>query len=78
MLDYEISEFIIEIDIAQESRISLILYLYYNVDLINIENDVNLSAIDTNFVNDVTFMTKKDTTNEIIEALIILVARAQE
>ena len=78
MLDYEISEFIIEIDITQEFKISLILYLYYNVDLMNIENDVNLNAIDIDFVNDVIFMTKEDTTSEIIKALAILVTRAQK
>ena len=76
MLDYETRKFVIEIDIAQESKISLILYLYYNIDLIDIENDVSLNAIETNFVNDVVFMTKEDMTKKIIEALSSLVVRA--
>ena len=78
MFDYKINEFVIEIDIVQESRIFLILYLYYNVDLMNIENDVSLNAIDIDFVNDMIFMTKDDTTREIIKALTTLVIRAQK
>ena len=78
MFDHEIASFRINIDIAQRFDISLILYLFYDVDLIDIGNDATLNFMITSYVNDVTFLITRDITDETIKVLKILAIRAQD
>ena len=50
------SSFSIRTDISQNSLISLILYLFYNADLLNICDRVNVKVNDLDFVNNVNLL----------------------
>ena len=78
MFDHEIASFRIDIDIIQKFDISSILYLFYNVDLINIDNDAILNFMITSYVNDVIFLITRDIIDETIKVLKILATRAQD
>ena len=51
-----ISVLLIRINISQKSSISLILYLFYNADLLNICEKLEIKINDLNFVNDVNIL----------------------
>ena len=46
----------INIEISQNFSFSLILYLFYNADLLNIFNDENLNFLMIDYINDITIL----------------------
>ena len=53
--EFESEPFSILTDIPQGSSLSLILYLFYNADLLNINNRSDLQAVTASWIDDVGF-----------------------
>lgn len=73
MFDFIIESFEVRIRISQNFEILSILYLYYNFNLINLNNNKQLRVVVTRFVNDITFIVISLSTFVIINNLTILV-----
>ncbi len=58
--DYTMMKHNVNVDISQDSLLSLILYLFYNVNLLKACDDIKLRISFTNFVNDVNILTYKE------------------
>ncbi len=58
--DYTTMKCSMNIDISQDSSLSSILYLFYNVNLLEACDDIKLRTNFTNFVNDVNILTYKE------------------
>ncbi len=58
--DYTTMKCSMNIDISQDSSLSSILYLFYNVNLLEACDDIKLRTSFTNFVNDVNILTYKE------------------
>ena len=57
------------IEISQNFSFSLILYLFYNVDLLNIFNDENLNSLTIDYINDITILMTEVSFEENIKKL---------
>jgi len=55
--DYMMMKCSVNIDILQDSLLSLILYLFYNVNLLKACDDIRLRISFTNFINNVNNLT---------------------
>lgn len=60
--EYTLSKWQTEVRILQDSFLSLILYLFYNVNLLENCDDIRLHTSITDFVNDVNILTYSDST----------------
>jgi len=49
--NYILKKYNVNVNISQESSLSLILYLFYNVNFLNICNDIKLQVSITEFIN---------------------------
>ena len=58
--DYMIMKCNMNVDISQDSLLSLILYLFYNVNLLKACDDIKLRINFTNFVNDINILIYKE------------------
>ncbi len=58
--DYTTMKCNVNVNISQNSLLSLILYLFYNVNLLKAYDDIKLKTNFTNFVNDVNILTYKE------------------
>jgi len=58
--DYMMTECSVNIDILQDSLLSSILYLFYNVNLLKACDDIKLRTSFTDFVNDINILTYKE------------------
>ncbi len=58
--NYMMMKHSVNVDISQNSSLSLILYLFYNVNLLEACNDIKLRTNFTNFMNDVNILTYKE------------------
>ncbi len=58
--DYTTMKCSMNIDISQDSSLSSILYLFYNVNLLEACDDIKLRTNFTNFVNNVNILTYKE------------------
>ncbi len=58
--DYTMMKCSVNINISQNSLLSLILYLFYNVNLLEACDDIKLRTNFINFVNDVNILTYKE------------------
>ncbi len=58
--DYMMMKCSVNINILQDSLLSLILYLFYNVNLLKACNDIKLRTSFTNFVNDINILIYKE------------------
>ena len=56
LLKYEFEDFAIYINIFQNSSLSFILYLFYNTDMLDLVNDLQLKIIAASWINDVNIM----------------------
>ncbi len=57
--DYMMMKRSVNVDISQDSLLSSILYLFYNVNLLEACNDISLRTSFTNFVDDINILTYK-------------------
>jgi len=55
--DYMMMKRSVNVDISQDSLLSLILYLFYNMNLLKACDDIKLRISFTDFVNDVNILT---------------------
>ena len=69
LVDYTTNRIRIKIEFSQNSFISFILYLFYNVELLETCIDENFKTATSDFVNDVTIMTINSTETDNLEAL---------
>jgi len=60
--DYMTMKCSMNINILQSSSLSLILYLFYNVNLLEAYNDIKLRTSFINFMNDINILTYKEFT----------------
>ncbi len=58
--DYMMMKCSMNINISQDSLLSSILYLFYNVNLLKACNDIKLRTSFTDFVNDINILTYKE------------------
>ena len=58
--DYMMMKCSINVNISQDSLLSLILYLFYNVNLLKACDDIKLKTNFTNFVNDINILIYKE------------------
>jgi len=58
--DYMMMKCSVNVNISQNSLLSSILYLFYNVNLLKACNDIKLKTNFINFVNDVNILTYKE------------------
>ena len=58
--DYMTMKCNMNVNISQDSLLSSILYLFYNVNLLEVCDDIKLRTSFTNFVNDVNILTYKE------------------
>ncbi len=58
--DYMMIKWNVNINISQDSSLSLILYLFYNANLLKACDNIKLKTNFTNFVNDVNILTYKE------------------
>ncbi len=58
--DYMITKCSVNINISQDSLLSLILYLFYNADLLKACNNIRLRINFTDFVNDINILTYEE------------------
>jgi len=58
--DYTMMKCSMNVDILQDSSLSLILYLFYNANLLEACDDIKLKTNFTNFMNDVNILTYKE------------------
>ncbi len=58
--DYMMIKCSVNINISQDSSLSSILYLFYNVNLLKACDDIRLRTSFTNFINDVNILTYKE------------------
>jgi len=54
--DYTMMKCSVNIDISQDSLLSSILYLFYNVNLLKACNNIKLRTSFTNFINDINIL----------------------
>ncbi len=57
--EYELKSFIIYINIFQNLSLSFILYLFYNADMLNLVNDLQLWVTAASWINNVNIMMTK-------------------
>jgi len=58
--DYTMMKCNVNVDISQDSLLSLILYLFYNANLLKACDDIKLRINFTNFVNDINILTYEE------------------
>ncbi len=58
--DYTTMKYNVNINISQDSLLSSILYLFYNVNLLKVCDDIKLKTNFTNFMNDVNILIYKE------------------
>jgi len=58
--DYMMMKHNVNVDISQDSSLSLILYLFYNANLLEACDDIKLRTNFTDFVNDVNILTYEE------------------
>ena len=58
--DYTMMKCSMNVDISQDSLLSLILYLFYNANLLKACDDIKLKTNFTNFVNDINILIYKE------------------
>ncbi len=58
--DYMMIKHNVNVDISQDFLLSLILYLFYNVNLLEACDDIKLRTSFTNFMNDINILTYKE------------------
>ena len=79
LLEGMLERFLILIEIPQGSLILLILYLFYNADLLNINIDKNRlrHGLVTGYINNTNIIVNRRNTEEIIKTLLILHKKAE-
>ena len=76
--DYMMMKCSVNIDISQDSSLSLILYLFYNANLLEVCDDIKLRTSFTDFVNDINILTYKEFTKRNCRVLSKIYDRCEQ